>query len=145
MAEEVARLQRDMNERVERQGELRLREERARMGHDVSTPRRAGPPAPVTPASTPGKRLHSLVQRMWEETEMSVSQAYKEYEDAVDEVESAVNRNPREAPTLLGAADEAKRAWEDAREDLNNFKLDMRTNFPQPGLEAVEKESRTSL
>ena len=42
-------------------------------------------------------------------------------------------------------ADEAKKAWEEVKEDLNNFKLDMRTNFPQPGPEAVEKESRANL
>ena len=76
---------------------------------------------------------------------MSISQAFKEYEDAVDEVEVAVDRNPREAPTFIRAADEARRAWEDAREDLNTFKMDMRTNIPQPGPEIVEKESRSNL
>ena len=65
--------------------------------------------------------------------EMSISQAFKEYEDAVDEVEVAMDRNPQEAPVLLRAADEARRAWEDAREDLNMFKMDMRANIPQPG------------
>ena len=68
-AEEVARLQRVMDERVNSLVETRLREERARLSQGVSTPRRAGPPAPVTPASAAGKRVHSLVQRMWDQTE----------------------------------------------------------------------------
>ena len=46
---------------------------------------------------------------------------------------------------LLRAADEAKRAWEDAKEDLDTFKEDLRTNVPQPGPEAIEKESRSNL
>ena len=82
---------------------------------------------------------------MWEDMEMGVSQAFREYGDAVAEFEVAVNRNRREAPVLLRAADEAKRAWEDAKEDLNTFKEDMRTNVPQPGPEVVEKESRSGL
>ena len=114
IAEQVARLQRQMDKQIERQVELRVREERARMAQEAVTPRRTGPPAPGTLASLPGKRIHAIVQRMWEDTEMSVSQAYKEYEEAVDEVEAAMDRNPREAPILLRAADEAKRAWEDA-------------------------------
>ena len=98
-AEQVARLQQQMNEQVERQVAARMREERERTAQDTATPRRGGPPGPGTPASILGKRIHSIVQRMWEETEMGVSQAFKEYEDAVDEVEAAVNRNPRRTST----------------------------------------------
>ena len=76
---------------------------------------------------------------------MGISQAFNKYQDAVAEFEATVNRNQREAPVLLRAADEAKRAWEDAKEDLNTFKMDMRTNVPQPGPEVAEKESRSSL
>ena len=76
---------------------------------------------------------------------MGISQAFKEYQDAVAEFEAAVNRNQREAPVLLRAADEAKRAWEDAKEDLNTFKEDMRTNVHWLGLEVAEKESRSGL
>ena len=76
---------------------------------------------------------------------MGISQAFKEYEDAVAEFEVTMNRDQREAPILLRAADEAKRAWEDAKEDLNTFKEDMRTNVPQPGPEVAEKESRSGL
>ena len=66
MAEQVARLQREMNEQIEIQVAVRLREERARIAHDAATPRRAGPPAPGTPTSILGKRIYSIVQRMWE-------------------------------------------------------------------------------
>ena len=79
---------------TERQVELRVREERARMAQEAVTPRRTGPPAPGTPASLPGKRINDIVRRMWEDTEMSISQAFKEYEDAVNRVEIAMDRNP---------------------------------------------------
>ena len=99
---------------IERQVELRVREERARMAQEAATPRRTGPPAPGTPASLPRKRIKDIVRRMWEDTEMSISQAFKEYEDAVNRVEVAMDRNPQEAPAFIRAADEAKRTWEEA-------------------------------
>ena len=85
------------------------------------------------------------MRRMWEDTEISLSQVFKEYKDAVDEVEAAVDRNPQEAPVFLRVADGARRAWEDAREDLNTFKMDMRAKIPQPGPEIAESESRSNL
>ena len=76
---------------------------------------------------------------------MGISQAFKEYQDAVAEFKATMNRNQREAPVLLRAADEAKRAWDDAKEDLDSFKEDLRTSIPQLGPEVVEKESRSNL
>ena len=56
--EEFARLQREMNERVNREVELGLREARAREGEGVVTPRRSGPPTPAEPASIAGEYMH---------------------------------------------------------------------------------------
>ena len=82
MAEEAARLQREMDAHMSREIELgverrlrekrersaQTREERERSAQAAATPRRAGPPAPgtaTTPASEQGKRLHSVMQNLW--------------------------------------------------------------------------------
>ena len=61
------------------------------------------------------------------------------------DLEVALGRDQREAPVLLRAADEAKKAWEDTKGDLDTFKEDLRASIPQPGPEAIEKESRSNL
>merc|ERR1712074_46847 len=98
--EEAERLQRNMEGHVlreievgverrlreERERSAQLREERERAAQAVATPRRGGPPAPgtaTTPASEQGKRLHHVMQNLWEETEMTVAQAYGDYQEAI--------------------------------------------------------------
>ena len=134
--------------REERERSAQIREERERPAQAAATPRRAGPPAPgtaTTPASEQRKRLHSVMQNLWEETEMTMAQAYGDYQEAIVEVEAAIDRDPRGARPLLRAADEAKKAWERAREDLDHFRSDLRFNLPQPGPEAIERASRANL
>ena len=64
MVEQIARLQKQMDVQIERQVELRVREERARMAQEAVTPRRTGPPAPGTPASLPRKRINDIMRRI---------------------------------------------------------------------------------
>ena len=100
-ADQIAAMQQQMNEQIERQVAEKMREERARMAQalaqdtartaqGMTTPRRGGPPGPGTPASTLGKRIHGHMRRMWEDTEMGISQAFTEYQDAMAEFEVAI-------------------------------------------------------
>ena len=67
--------------REERERATQAREERERAAQAAATPRRGGPPAPTgtntTPASEQGKKLHQVMQNLWQDTEMSVAQAYR--------------------------------------------------------------------
>ena len=73
-ADQTAAMQQQMDEQVERRVAVKMIEERARLAQaqaqaqgvtgtaqNMTTPRRGGPLGPGTPASTPGKRIHSLV------------------------------------------------------------------------------------
>ena len=87
--------------REERERAARIWEERDRAAQDAATPRRGGPLAPagtvMTPASEQGKKLHQVMRNLWQDTKMSVAEAYKEYEEAIAEVERVISRDPRGA------------------------------------------------
>ena len=83
--------------REEKERAARIRAERERAAQNACTPRRGGPPAPSSPASEQGKKLHLVMKNLWQDTEMSVTQAYQEYEEAIAEVERIISRDPRGA------------------------------------------------
>ena len=85
------------------------------------------------------------MKKLWSRIERSVAQSYQEYEEAVNEAELAASWKARNASSLIGIADGAQKTWEEAKQDLADFKTDMRTKLPEPGPGESENKSRTNL
>ena len=58
------------------------------------------------------------MRNLWQNTEMPVAQAYREYEEAIAEVQGIIGRDPRGARHVTREVEETREAREKAGEEL---------------------------